>query len=99
MLDRIRRELEVNDGKLSKTFMDSVLWDKNTKVTHVHPTPNTRICIITLPCGHDLVGFASVLYAKNDDPNVGKSVAYHRAAEQIWSVYGSIAKVLMEDKK
>jgi len=92
--EALRNELENNKGKISKTFCDGMLNDPQTQVTHAQVTPNTRVCVITLTTGHDLIGYAQVLDAKNDVELIGQEVAYENAAENIWAVLGSIAKVI-----
>ena len=41
-----------------------------------------------------MIGHAQVLDSVNDDQYLGEQVAYKDASEKIWSVLGSIAKVL-----
>jgi len=79
--------LKANGGKIPLEFIDYHLNHGNTKVTHVQPTPNTRVCVITLPTGHDLVGYAQVLDSKNDVELIGQEVAYKNASEEIWAVF------------
>lgn len=87
----IKEELQQNGGKLSPEFVDNIINSENTKITHQQITKNTRVCVITLPTGHDLVGYAQVLDSKNDIKEIGEQVAYQNAANNIWSVLGSIA--------
>ncbi len=87
-------ELLGNNGKISPRFVDEMLNDPQTGITHAKVTPNTRVCVITLTTGHELVGYAQVLDEKNDVELIGQEVAYNNAKEQIWSVLGSIAKIL-----
>lgn len=89
----IRAELDRNSGKLSPDFIDEVSQSA-TVVVHRRLTHNTRVCVIVLPSGHELVGYAQVLDAKNDDESIGRKVAYDNAKEQLWSTLGSIAKVV-----
>ena len=90
----LKAELAENGGKISFQFTEDLLNHTDTKVTHVQPTPNTRVCVITLPTGHDLVGYAQVLDAKNDVELMGQEVAYNNAKDNIWVALGSIAKVI-----
>ncbi len=94
LIEKLKIELESSGGKISPRFVEGVLNCPMNKVTHAQVTPNTRVCVITLRSGHDLVGYAQVLDAKNDVELVGQEVAYKNAADSIWSVLGSIAKVL-----
>ena len=91
----LKNELDTSNGKISKTYVDGYLNDPRTKVSHMQVTRNTRVCVITLPTGHELVGYAQVLDSNNDVELIGQEVAYNNAAEEIWSVFGSIAKVLV----
>lgn len=54
-----------------------------------------RACTITLPTGHEVVGIAQVLDAKNDNEDIGNAVALTRAKNELWPLLGSIAKVLI----
>ncbi len=90
----LKKELDQNHGKISQEFTNRFLNHPSTIVTHARVTPNTRVCVITLTTGHDLVGYAQVLDEKNDVEDIGQEVAYNNAKEEIWSVFGSIAKVI-----
>ena len=92
LIDRIETNLAQNGGKLSYEFTRDILSEATA--THHQMTPNTRVCVITLESGHDLVGFAQVLNAENDIREMGEEIAYNRAAEKIWEVLGAIAKAL-----
>lgn len=93
-IDQLKIALDGNSGKIPVQFIQAHLHDPRTVVTHIRPTPNTRVCVITLTTGHDLVGYAQVLDEKNDIELVGQSVAYDNAAEEIWRVFGAVAKVI-----
>ena len=93
-IEELKNDILNNSGKISPLFIVKHLNDSKTKVSHAQLTPNTRVCVITLTTGHDLVGYAQVLDAKNDVELIGQEIAYENAKENIWSVFGSIAKVL-----
>lgn len=93
-IDRLRTNLREHNGRIHPSFCEAMLNDPNTKVTHTQVTKNTRVCVITLTTGHDLIGYAQVLDSGNDDRYLGEQVAYKDASEKIWAVLGSIAKVL-----
>lgn len=95
LLQDIGKELQDKGNKLSPGFIDDIANHPNTKVTHAQLTPNTRVCVVTLPSGHDLVGYAQVLDANNDVPLIGQEVAYNNAIEQLWQTCGNIAKAIM----
>ena len=94
LLEMLRNELLETGGKISPRFIDELANHSQTKVTHCQVTPNTRVCVVTLPTGHDLVGYAQVLDAKNDVELIGQEVAYKNAIENLWAVCGSIAKIV-----
>ena len=91
---RLTNAMLNNGGKIPQSFIENEL--NRAKVSHAQVTPNTRVCVITTLSGHDLVGYAQVLDAKNDVELVGQEIAYKRAAEEAWVVYGAIAKVTGE---
>ena len=93
-IDELKKNLDDNNGKISYPFIESYLNHKDTKVSHAKITPSTRVCVITLPTGHDIVGYAQVLDSKNDVELIGQEIAYNNAKENIWAAFGSIAKVL-----
>lgn len=88
---RIFNELVANDGKLSKPFIDSVA--ATASVNYSRPTPNMRICVLTLPSGHEVLGKAQVLDELNDIEELGNQVAYDNAVNELWAVCGTIAKL------
>ena len=90
-LNKIKSKIESNNGKLSFPFIMSVA--ESAQVTHIQPTPNMRLCILTLPSGHEVLGKAQVLDSVNDVKEIGEKVAYDNAVNELWSVCGSIAKL------
>lgn len=84
-------ELEENLNKISPVFIDNIV--AKSTVQYLHPTPNMRLCIITLPTGHEVLGKAQVLDAANDVETIGNSVALTNATNEIWTLVGSIAKL------
>lgn len=88
---RIKEDMEANNGKISPVLVDEIAHE--AEVVYVHPTANTRICVLRLQSGHEVVGIAQVLDAKNDVESIGNQIAYNRAKDQIWSVLGNIAKL------
>lgn len=93
-IDDLKNDLDKNSGKISFQFIEKYLNDSDTKVSHARITPNTRVCVITLSTGHDLVGYAQVLDSKNDVELIGQEVAYDNAKEECWAAFGAIAKVI-----
>ena len=87
--DTIKLQLEANDGKISSDFIENLA--ENAEVLYLHPTPRTRICILTIYSGHEVVGIARVLDPKNDVEEIGNKVAYENARDELWAVCGSIA--------
>ena len=93
LVQSLKEELTRTENKISPSFIESVV-DASTVKYH-HLTPNMRACTITLPTGHEVVGIAQVLDAKNDNAELGNSVALTRAKNELWPLLGSIAKVLI----
>ena len=84
-------ELDANSNKISPTFINNIVAQSN--VQYFHLTPNMRLCIITLPTGHEVLGKAQVLDTANDVETIGNSVALTNATNEIWTLVGSIAKL------
>ena len=87
----IQAMLQTNSGKLSYPFIKSVADSATT--LYLHPTPNMRLCILTLPTGHEVLGKAQVLDSANDVEELGNKVAYDNAVKELWDVCGAIAKL------
>lgn len=92
VLDRVEEEIKKNEGKISTGFIDSEV-DRGS-VHYVQASDRTRLCIIRTEHGDEVVGVAQVLSVENDDPEKGKRVAFNNAREQLWKVYGGIAKAV-----
>lgn len=84
-------ELAENSNKISPKFVNNLVV--MSAVQYLHPTPNMRLCIITLPTGHEVLGKAQVLDASNDVEEIGNNVALTNATNEIWTLVGSIAKL------
>ena len=84
-------ELTENSNKISPKFINNLVG--MSSVQYLHPTPTMRLCIITLPTGHEVLGKAQVLDASNDDEDIGNKVALTNATNEIWALVGSIAKL------
>lgn len=84
-------ELAENSNKISPNFINNLV--DMSSVQYLHPTPNMRLCIITLPTGHEVLGKAQVLDSTNDVESIGNSVALTNATNEIWTLVGSIAKL------
>ena len=67
---------------------------ENAEVVYLHATLRTRICVMTIYSGHEVVGIARVLDPKNDVEELGNNIAYERARDELWLVCGSIALAL-----
>ena len=92
LIQDIKHELSVNSNKISKRFIDD-LADSATSIIYLRPTHNMRLCIITLPSGHEVLGKAQVLDSANDVEELGNKVAYDNAVNELWAVCGTIAKL------
>lgn len=89
----IKAELLANNGKLSYPFIQSVA--NSAASVYLKPTPNMRLCILTLSTGHEVLGKAQVLDAANDVEELGNKVAYDNAVNELWAVCGTIAKLYL----
>ena len=90
--EMIKEELASNGNKISFMFIEALA--DTAKVTHHQLTPKTRVCALTLESGHEVVGYARVLFAENDVKEMGEEVAYDNARDELWSMCGSIALTL-----
>ena len=93
LIQSLKEELTKTENKISPNFVESVVAISTIKYHHL--TPAMRACTITLPTGHEVVGIAQVLDAKNDIEGIGNAVALTRAKNELWPLLGSIAKVLI----
>ncbi len=99
LIDRLTSELRVNDNKISKYFLDQEIANVETQVLFSQLTPSMRTCVIKLSTGHEVIGYAQVLDAANDIESMGNQVAFDNAKNELWKVYGSIAKAIFETQK
>lgn len=88
-----KQALSENGNKLSPEYIDSLVTDSD--IQHFQLTPTLRVCVITLPSGHEVLGKAQVLDPANDVEAIGQSVAYTNAVNEIWFQVGAIAKALL----
>lgn len=91
LINNIKESLQENNNKLSKDYVDSVI--SLSDIIYLNPTPNMRLCIITLPTGHEVIGVAQVLDSNNDVEEIGNSVALQNATNEVWKTLGNIAKL------
>lgn len=83
-------ELAESSNKISPAFINKIVAQS---IQYLKPTPNMRLCIITLSTGHEVLGKAQVLSAANDIEQIGNQVALTNATNEIWTLVGSIAKL------
>ena len=88
----LKEELDNNNGKIPFSFVQHMADVGKKK--YVQLTANMRVCVITLTTGHEVIGVAQVLDANNDVEEIGNKVAHDRAVNELWNVFGAIAKVL-----
>ena len=93
LIQSLKEELTKTGNKISPSFVESVANVSTIKYHHL--TPTMRACTITLPTGHEVVGIAQVLDAKNDNENIGNLAALSKAKNELWPLLGTIAKVLI----
>lgn len=89
----LKRVTQGNGNFIPSSFIDEQV--EKATVTYVQPTKNTRICILTMETGHEVVGYARVLDSDNDDAVKGNLIAFNNAKNELWSVYGTIAKLFI----
>ena len=89
----IKAELLESGNRISPAFIDSLI--DASEIKHFQLSANTRVCLLRLPTGHEIVGKAQVLDAKNDVKMVGELVAVNAAKDQLWQLVGTIAKLYM----
>jgi len=87
--DAIKANLDSNGGRISPDFIDNLA--ANAEYVWLHPTPRTRLCVMTIYSGHEIVGKSQVLDPKNDVKTIGEEVAFNDAKNQLWQLCGNIA--------
>ena len=92
LADCIKLQLQENGGKISYEFIKNLA--ENAECIYLRPTQNMRLCILKIYSGHEVLGMAQVLDAKNDMKDIGNKVAYDRAVNELWNVCGAIAKIV-----
>jgi len=92
LADAIKAQLKENGGRISPEFIDNLA--ANAEYVWLHPTPRTRICVMTIYSGHEVVGYSRVLDPKNDVKSIGEEVAFNNAKDELWAVCGAIALVV-----
>ena len=86
-------ELTSNNNKIPPTFITSLVAQSNIK--YGQPTANMRVCTITLPTGHEVIGVAQVLDSNNDIEAIGNQVALTNATNELWKLVGTVAKLFI----
>ena len=94
LVQSIEEELRKNGNKLGFEFIKKVASGSQGKYFKL--TDNTRVCILVLPTGHEVVGYARVLDKSNDKAEAGNSVALENATDELWSLLGTIAKLFIK---
>ena len=84
-------ELSSNSNRISPTFINSIV--SQSTIQYFQLTPNMRVCVITLPTGHEVLGKAQVLDVANDVEEIGNKVALTNATNELWMLVGTIAKL------
>lgn len=84
-------ELSSNSNRISPTFINSIV--SQSTIQYFQLTPNMRVCVITLPTGHEVLGKAQVLDVANDVEEIGNRVALTNATNELWALVGAIAKL------
>jgi len=92
VLKEVQYEVDSNCGKISYAFIEAQV--AKSVVHHQQLTPNMRVCVITLQSGHEVIGVAQVLDAINDAEEMGQKIAKDRAIDELWKVFGAMAKAI-----
>ena len=92
LMEDLGKVLKDNSGKIPYSFILEQVG--MAEVLYFKPTDNMRLCIIKLKTGHEVLGMAQVLDARNDVADIGNSVAHENAVNELWKVFGNIAKVI-----
>lgn len=87
----IIEELSSNSNRISPTFINSIV--SQSTIQYFQLTPNMRVCVITLPTGHEVLGKAQVLDVANDVEEIGNKIALTNATNELWMLVGTIAKL------
>ena len=93
IIDNVKEALAENNNKLSPEYINSLV--SLAEIEYFQLTPTMRVCVITLESGHEVLGVARVLDAKNDEAEIGNRVAYENAVNELWGQIGSIAKAVL----
>jgi len=93
LLTQIKDELTDNGNKISDLFIASRIAE--CKVEYGKVGNSCRVCVLTTPNNQKLVGYALVLDPANDIPAKGREVALKMASNQMWSLVGGIAKLIV----
>jgi len=91
LLHDIKEAMEDNDNKIPYSLIEKEAT--SAKKIFIHPTPTTRICILILQSGHEVIGVSRVLDPLNDDEEIGNKVALNHAKTELWNTIGTIAKL------
>ena len=91
--DELKKATLENGNKIPYAFIQEQV--AKAKIVYTQTTDNTRVCTMTMETGHEVVGVARVLDAKNDEEKIGNSVALENATNELWATYGSIAKLFI----
>jgi len=92
LADNIKANMKANGGKISQDFIDNLAEYSEKVFLKAHSS--TRICVLKIYSGHEVVGYSQVIDPKNDVAEIGNEVAYENAKNELWRVCGTIAKTL-----
>ena len=96
-LDEIFKELKHTGGKISNDFIDRTAENATAHFAKIGQC--TRVCVLELQSGHEVVGYSQVLDPLNDVEEIGNKIAFERAKDELWQVVGAIAKNFIHVKK
>jgi len=96
LVNSIKWDLKVNNGKLSENLVEGALQESEKRYDY-HRGVTT--CIVTLPTGHKVVGYAMIMKECNSDNILGAKVALADAKKKLWNLLAIIAKLFMKECK
>lgn len=87
-------EQELRDKNLNAIRLTPDMIDATIDDIYYHVVPNTTltICVLTLKNGFNVVGKSAAVSLENFDKEIGESVAFDDARDQIWTLEGYLLK-------
>jgi len=90
-IEDIKRVYE-EEGKLTVDLIASIADASEKEYAKMGKV--TTVCVLTTPAGIEVVGTSAVISEDKFNFNIGKQVAFQKAKEKLWDIYGAILKVI-----